>query len=126
MSVDNNTFDLSKVPEDFPRAGRSGAVPGAQTKMLVTEYKGKFYETGSTPPEIYERWVICEDLGQQFAQSCIRTKQGKRADMSEEDILAQYYRRLVSTEWVTPLEGRWVMRRAAALIEWPLPECLRN
>ncbi|RJG02693.1 hypothetical protein [Noviherbaspirillum sedimenti] len=121
----SDEVDFSRIPKDFPRPERSGAVPGAQVKFLATKYKGKFYEAGCTPPEIYERWQVCEDLGHQFAESCIRTKNGKRKNMPEEDIVEQYLHRLEAADWVSPTEARWIIRRAAEIIEWPLPACLQ-
>ncbi len=49
-------------PADFPRHVHLGAVPGAQPKLLMTQYLGRFYVPGCTPPELLERWSICEDL----------------------------------------------------------------
>lgn len=114
------------VPEDFPRPRQLGAVPGAQTKFLAVKYKGRFYSPGCTPPELHERWQQCMHLVPQFVSSCIETKGGKRKDMSESDILAQYLVRLIESGWVSGDEARWVIREAARLLGWPAPEAAHD
>lgn len=84
---------FAQVPEDFPRP-LIGAVPGAQPKFLATIYQGRFYLPGCTPPELFNRWDICEDLAQNFASKSLESKAGKRAHMTETAILDQYLERL--------------------------------
>lgn len=129
MATENDTIPpgeddakYAKVPADFPQPGLSGAVPGAQPKFIATEYKGRYYAVGGTPPEIYAKWIYCEDLAQQFADASKNTKAGKRAHMSEVEILDQYFVRLLKTGWTTDAESRWVFRRTAALLGWPVPD----
>lgn len=109
------------VPDDFPRPQHLGAVPGAQAKFLAVEYQGRYYSPGCTPPELHERWQHCMHLVPQFVSSCIETKAGKRAHMSEADILDQYLVRLIEAKWVSDDEARWVIREAARLLGWPAP-----
>lgn len=111
-----------QIPVDFPRPQHLGAVPGAQAKILAVEYQGRFYRPGCTPPELYERWQHCMHLVPQFVSSCIETKAGKRAHMSEADILDQYLVRLIESGWVSDDESKWVIREAARLLGWPAPE----
>lgn len=113
--------DCKAVPDDFPRPVYYGALPGAQPKLLAVEYKGRFYVPGSTPPEICERWEICEDLAKQLAQKSVESKAGKRAHMSEVEILEQYLQRLIAQRWTSAAETRWVMRRVAQMLNWPVP-----
>lgn len=115
----SNEFD---VPADFPRPRHLGAVPGAQEKILVTRYQGRFYSPGCTPPELYANWKHCVSLVEQFVPACIETKAGKRAHMSEEAILAQYLTRLIETKWCSEEESRWVICETAKLLRWPAPE----
>ena len=110
------------VPDDFPRPQHLGAVPGAQSKFLAVEYEGRYYSPGCAPPELHERWQHCMQYVPQFVSSCIETKRGKRKDMSEVDILAQYLVRLIESTWVSADEGRWVMRETAKMLGWPIPE----
>lgn len=109
------------VPADFPHPVHLGSLPGAQPKFLMTKYRGRFYSPGSSPPELFEAWRICEDLATQLAQKSLDSKNGKRADMSELAILEQYLTRLIETKWTTVPEARWTIRRVAALLGWPTP-----
>lgn len=112
----------AQVPATFPRPVHLGALPGAQPKLLMVKYNGRYYLPGCTPPEIWERWDYCEDLAQQFCRKSLDDKAGKRAHMSESAILEQYLERLQKTGWGSDAEMRWVIRRAAELAYWPTPE----
>lgn len=114
------------APYDFPRPQHLGAVPGAQAKFLAVEYQGRFYSPGCTPPELYERWQHCVSLVEQFVPACVETKAGKRAHMPESDILDQYLTRLFETGWVSDDEAKWVIREAAKILGWPMPEAARG
>ncbi len=114
--------DLAIVPKDFPRPQHHGALPGAQPKLLMTKYNGRFYVPGCTPPELLERWEICENLAQQLVVTSRESKVGKRAHMTEVEILHQYLPRLIETKWTSESEAKWVMRRVAELLSWPVPE----
>ena len=109
------------VPADFPRPIPGSAVAGAQPKLLLVEYEGQYYSPGCTPPELLQRWDVCEDLAKQFAAKSLESKAGKRAHMSEPEILDQYLSRLLTTKWVSDEEARWVIRRAAEILSWPAP-----
>lgn len=127
IELDNEQQDeagatlFAAVPLDFPRPTNLGAVPGAQDKFLMTHYQGRFYSPGCTPPELLERWNACEDLAQQLSVKSLESKAGKRAHMTETEILDQYLPRLVATNWTSEAEARWVMRRTAELLDWPVP-----
>ncbi|HTD05228.1 hypothetical protein [Undibacterium sp.] len=114
---------LDQVPDDFPYpAPAAGAVGGFQTKILMTEYQGAYYAKGTTPRDRWVRWDGCEDLVQHLKDKCLESKAGKRAHMSEADILGQYFDRLLTTNWTSPEEARWIVRRIGALLSWPVPE----
>ncbi|MGZ8340267.1 MAG: hypothetical protein ACXWU9_11860 [Telluria sp.] len=113
---------FAQVPADFPRPVHLGALPGAQPKLLMVKYNGRYYSPGCTPPELRERWDYCEDLARQFCQKCLDNKAGKRAHLSEVAILEQYLERLLKTGWGSDAEMQWLIRRAAALAKWPVPE----
>lgn len=117
------TDDLryTQVPPDFPRSTHHGAVSGIQPKVLLTQYDGRFYSPGCTPPELFQRWDVCEDLAKQLSAKSIESKAGKRAGMTELEILDQYLPRLIATRWTSEAEARWVIRRAATLLGWPVP-----
>ena len=112
---------LAQIPDDFPKSTHLGVVGGAQPKLLMTEYKGRYYAPGNTPPELYKRWDAREDLAQQLVVKCLESKAGKRAHMTELEILEQYLPRLIATRWTSEEEARWVIRRAAKLLNWPSP-----
>lgn len=115
-----------QVPADFPRQPYKSALSSAHPKLSLVEYNGRYYYPGATPPEVWQRWDVCEDLAQQFSRKCVESKAGKRSHMAPEDIVEQYLERLLKTGWVSEPEGHWVMRRAAELIHWPLPNCLQS
>ncbi|MGI4846016.1 MAG: hypothetical protein ACRYF7_22205 [Janthinobacterium lividum] len=110
-----------QVPADFPRLTHHGAVPGIQPKVLLTQHDGRFYSPGCTPPEVFQRWDVCEDLAKQLAAKSVESKAGKRSHMSELEILDQYLPRLIATKWTSEEEARWIIRRAAVMLGWPVP-----
>jgi hypothetical protein len=112
---------FAKVPSDFPRPAVLGAIGGVQPKLLMVRYEGKFYPPGCTPPELYARWDKCEDLARQLAEKSVESKLGKRAHMTEVEILDQYLRRLIGTRWTSEPEARWIIRRVATKLGWPVP-----
>lgn len=120
-SASSDSSKFSQIPADFPRPVHPGAVSGVMPKLLLVSYGGKLYPPGCTPPEMFERWDICEDLAQQLQKKCIESKAGKRSHMSETEILAQYLERLLKTGWGSDSEMRWVIRRTAELLQWPVP-----
>jgi hypothetical protein len=111
----------SQVPIDFPRPEMAGAVCGVQPKLLLTSHEGKFYAPGCTPPQLYARWDRCEDLALQLATKSLESKGGKRAHISEIEILDQYLPRLIATGWTSEAEARFIIRRAAQILAWPIP-----
>lgn len=109
------------VPADFPRPAVHSAVAGYQPKLALAAYRGRFYSPGGTPPEIFRRWQVCEGLAEQFVAKSRESKAGKRMHMSEEAILEQYCRRSMTMGWGSKDEMRWVFRRVAGLLTWPVP-----
>jgi hypothetical protein len=123
MSNTGNVLDLGnseyeKIPTDFPKTTSFGAVPGTQPKFLASLYEGHFYEMGTTPPEVYSRWVICNDLVEQLVSKAFDSKEGKRSHMSEHEILEQYRTRLLATNWTSPAEADWVITDVAKRLNW--------
>jgi hypothetical protein len=109
------------VPADFPGPGVHSSLAGFQPKLALTTCQGQFYPPGGTPSELYRRWDVCEDLAQQFVRTAAESKAGKRAHMSEVDILDQYCLRAMTMGWGSDDEMRWVFRRASSLLDWPVP-----
>jgi len=123
---ESEELDYSKIPSDFPRPEVGGAVSGFQPKLLLTSYQGRFFAPGCTPPELYARWERCEDLAQQLAAKALESKRGKRAGMSELEILDQYLPRLIATRWTSEAEARFIIRRAAQILSWPTPQAAQS
>lgn len=121
--MDETKFET--VPADFPHEGRYESLAGSVPKLAMVTYKGKYYLPGDSPPERYSRWDMCEDLAQKFHEKCLETKAGKRAHMSEIDILQQYLDRLLKTGWGSDAEMRWVIARTAQLLGWPTPKSVK-
>jgi hypothetical protein len=109
-----------EVPSDFPRTSLLGAIPGTQPKFIATQYKGKFYPPGCTPPELYERWQNCEDIVQEFAYELKRDKADNLMLRSETETLDKYLK-IFSSSWLSEDEAKWVIRRIAHLLSWPVP-----
>lgn len=57
----------------------------------------------------------------QLAAKSIESKHGKRSHMTELAILEQYLQRLIATRWTSEAEARFIIRRAAELLNWPVP-----
>jgi len=108
------------VPSDFPKRVHMGAVGGAQPKFLAVLYEGRYYQPGATPPEMYERWLLCKDLAKQLSEKSVSSKTGKRAHMSESEILEQYFTRLLATNWTSHEEARWIIKHIAKELNWEI------
>lgn len=111
----------SAVPDDFPIPKIVGSVTGAQPKLLLTLKNGLYYNSGSTPTDITERWNYCEDLVRQLVRASKKSKAGKRAHMPEEEILDQYLERLITAGWTSVDEAKWIIRRCASSLGWSFP-----
>ncbi|MBB6132647.1 hypothetical protein HD842_000758 [Massilia aurea] len=116
--LDFGNSEYEKIPTDFPKTASIGAVPGNQPKFLASLYQGHFYEMGKTPPEVYSRWVICNDLVDQLVSKAFDSKEGKRSHMSEHEILEQYRTRLLATNWTSTAEAEWVITDVAKRLNW--------
>jgi hypothetical protein len=123
MSNSKNILDFSNleyenIPADFPKTVSNGAIPGAQPKFLASLYRGHFYEMGTSPPEVYSRWVICSDLAEQLVSKAFHSKEGKCSHMNEHEILEQYRTRLLSTNWTSSAEAEWIMIYVSNALNW--------
>lgn len=117
----------SDVPMDFPRVRLDGAVTGVAPKLLlVRSADGKYRAPEESDDERAARWRHCEDLAAQLADAALRSKNGKRAHMSEQSILEQYLPRLRATGWASAEESAWIIKRTGAILNWPLPTCLQT
>ena len=117
----NDEKTTSAIPDDFPQPEIASGLAGMQPKLPMVMFDGRFYLPGGTPSERLARWEICEDLAKQFVEKCRRNETGKYAHLSRTEILAQYCDRLLQTDWGSAAEMRWVIRRTADLLHWPVP-----
>lgn len=84
-----------------------------------------FLDAGRSKPNapravVAARYELCEDL------ACMLTEHAREKSfgrgLAQNDVLAQCYRGLCTEgSVVTEPEARWVTRRLAELLEWPLP-----
>ena len=118
MISDFDETRMADIPPDFPRTERLGSVAGAQPKVLLTSYQGKMYRPGLTPPEVYDRWLFLEGTAQQLSMSAAESKRGKRAHMTEDEILDQYARRLKVHGIGTSEEMDWLVNRTGLILGW--------
>lgn len=118
--IDDDENRYSEVPPDFPRPASFSALPGSQPKVIVTEYKGKFYPPEGTPPQVYERWQSCEELLQQFASEARKDKAANITRMTETEMLERYLR-IFSKSWLSEDEAKWMVRRMSQILGWPVP-----
>jgi hypothetical protein len=116
--------NYDEVPADYPRAEIASSLAGAHPKLALVEFQGKFYLPGDTPQDRWHDWAYSESMVQHFLMKCPETKQGKRAHMSEEAIIAQYYERAVAAggRYGTEAQLKWTFQRVAKLLNWPVPE----
>lgn len=124
--MDNElAVNFAEAPPDFPALPSVSSLAGVQPKLAVTLHQGKYYVPGDTPPERHARWLACEALAQTFVKKCLTNEHGKYNHLSREGILEQYCTRLLKTDLATAPELLWVIRRAAHLLSWPVPENAR-
>lgn len=64
---------------------------------------------------------MCEDLARQMSAKSLESKAGKRSHMSKIEILDHYLGQLIRTRWTSEDEARWVIRRVASMLFWPIP-----
>jgi len=119
--IENDEIDYAKVPESFPRPASFSAVPGTQPKVIATKFNDKFYPSGGTPPEVYERWRDCEEVAQMLAFDANRSKTDKMTRMSEVQILEQFLEILNKKSWISGDEAKWVICRVSQILCWPVP-----
>lgn len=121
-----NNPTLQSVPDDFPGSPGASSLSGAQPKIDLVSFAGRFYSPGNTPLDRFVRWETCEDFARRLSVPARESKFGKRSHMSEESILAQYLPRITAMGWASEDECRWIVRRMAAILGWPIPPVAAN
>lgn len=120
-----DTPDYAEVPADYPYHPMHGAVSGYQPKLLLTSSaNGKFYSPGNAPHERWHDWKYSTSLVSAMTQKCLESKAGKRAHISEAEIILQYYQRAVKANgrYGTEEQLKWTFTKVARDLGWPLPE----
>jgi len=114
------------IPPDFPRGVPIASLTGAQPKLAVrADSESGAYYLGLSADELAERFEICDDLANQLVAKCQRNRGTKYATMTEEKILAGMLKTLLTKNWGSEDEMRWVIRRTAVLLGWPVPIAAR-
>jgi hypothetical protein len=121
------TPNFAEVPTDYPYRLPHGAVSGYQPKLLLTSSSdGKFYSPGNAPEESWHDWRYSVTLVSAMAEKCLESKAGKRAHLSQEEIILQYYERAVAAggRYGTKEQLKWTFAKVAECLAWPLPATL--
>lgn len=105
------------IPDDFPRSGPMGAVPGVQPKLLVREEAGQFMLSKPTDSEVQARYELCEDLVQQLIRYTTR-KRDERPDWTRAQVrekVAASVRQKAFGWGLSANEAEWIVQRLAAM-----------
>lgn len=119
--------NYAEVPADYPYSPARGAVSGYHPKLLLTSSSdGRFYSLGNAPHERWYDWHYSVALASAMVKKCLESKAGKRAHLSEEEIIMQYYKRAVAAggRYGTEEQLKWTFKKVAETLAWPLPEFL--
>lgn len=119
---DNGEPDFSMVPADFPKPAYTSALSGAQMKFSATRYGGKYYPVGSSPVEVFERWYACEDYAHRLTAAAKVAIAGKASHLTEVELLGKYIPQIIATRSASVAETRWIIRRTANILGWPVPD----
>lgn len=101
----------TKIPEDFPRDPRPGAVPGAQPKLLLQRV-GDAFVSGWTDEELALRYDVCADLVTQLIPYARRKLEANPA-WDRVELEKRMVAGVRAKRWgLTEPEITWVVRRA--------------
>ena len=101
----------TKIPEDFPRGPPTGAVAGAQPKLLLRKV-GDTFVSGWTEEELAVRYEICADLVTQLIPY-VRRKREANPAWSRAEFESRLATGIRSKPWgLTEPEIHWLVRRA--------------
>jgi hypothetical protein len=71
-------------------------------------------------------WNICEELALHLAQECSHVQAEADRSVRPIDTLLKSYRLIEALGWGEPPLLKWVVRRVAALLQWPVPDIARQ
>lgn len=107
-----------QVPDDFPREPDSGAVTGAQPKILVRKVDGR-YQTALTDEELRGRYDACEDLAAQLSEYALRkiATSGLAPDVALSQAEKGLRLKVNADQWdLSQREVCWVVQRMRQLL----------
>lgn len=114
-----------EVPEDFPRGEVIGAVSGFAPKvLLVKSADGKFAAPKLSQEELAYRFQKCEVLAGKVSRAAVRSKEGPLAHLGEAAILEKYLLPMRRDFFASQAEAEWIVRTAASILNWPVPESI--
>jgi hypothetical protein len=117
--------EVPDVPEDFPREEVLGSVSGFAPKLLLIKTEeGKFKAPKLSAEELAYRFQKCNVLAGKVSRAAVRSKAGPCAHLSEAAILEKYVLPMQRDFYATGPEAEWIVRTAAAILNWPMPESL--
>jgi hypothetical protein len=117
--------EVLEVPEDFPREVLGSASGFAPKLLLVKREDGRFEAPKLSGEELAYRFQKCNVLVGKVARAAARSKAGPCAQLSEAIILEKYLIPMQRDFFATAAEAEWIVKKAAASLNWPVPESLR-
>lgn len=109
------------VPSDFPRSALD--LQGMPPKFSAIAFEARYYLPGCTPPMLYERWESMEDFAQDAKYQLLAYDSKRLPGKTRTEILEMYYEEFAPLATKPSEELRWVIRRAAHLLNCEPPEC---
>jgi hypothetical protein len=113
------------IPSDFPPGGWSGAVAGAQPKVLVRRFDSR-YVVGLTNDERQERYEACADLSSQLTTYALRKmteNPARSAKATLTSLEAAIIRRVGSGVWqISVAEIAWILAQVGAALKAHAPD----
>jgi hypothetical protein len=107
-----------KLPADFPRFNTTAALAGVQPKLATVLSNGMFSE-GLADEELFQRYVVCEDLLTQLESYC-RRKLNAMPGLEPAMFRANVRQGVLNKRWgLSVSEMDWVMSRLCDLMNWP-------
>jgi hypothetical protein len=64
---------------------------------------------------------MCEEIAHDLAIKSRDSMVGKQSAINEAAILERYFLRLLQANWTSEAETRWIIQRAAQILNWPVP-----
>ncbi|WP_277183301.1 hypothetical protein [Caballeronia sp. BR00000012568055] len=111
-------MSLKPFPVDFPRTSSQGAISGAQPKLLLRKV-GDTYQAGPTDDEVYERFIVCDDLAEQLAAYASRkmTANAWSLETAMAKVEAGVFKKVHSGIWdFSTAEVAWTIERMRQIL----------